>query len=233
MVVTPFIALDWGTTNRRAYRVEDGRIGLERLDRVVDGRQLLELDLDQAGGVGGDVGVVGDDRGDRVADIADDIIGEDRLVTQDRPEDRLDPRQRADLRPGQDQPDAGDSARGGHVDPDDARVRRAAADELRMEHPGQHDVDRIRDAAPDPLASVDHPPSPHRFDRRRVHGCPHRASPVYTGTPLSVGSAGRTDHGGYAPGVVRQTADRPVGGPADGSHRPPRTPADHLLPRRP
>lgn len=26
MVVTPFIALDWGTTNRRAYRIEDGRI---------------------------------------------------------------------------------------------------------------------------------------------------------------------------------------------------------------
>jgi len=26
MVVSPFIALDWGTTNRRAYRVEDGRI---------------------------------------------------------------------------------------------------------------------------------------------------------------------------------------------------------------
>ncbi|KQM26340.1 MULTISPECIES: 2-dehydro-3-deoxygalactonokinase [unclassified Sphingomonas] len=26
MVVSPFIAIDWGTTNRRAYRVEDGRI---------------------------------------------------------------------------------------------------------------------------------------------------------------------------------------------------------------
>ncbi len=26
MVVSPFIALDWGTTNRRAYRIEDGRI---------------------------------------------------------------------------------------------------------------------------------------------------------------------------------------------------------------
>ena len=26
MVVSPFIALDWGTTNRRAYRLEDGRI---------------------------------------------------------------------------------------------------------------------------------------------------------------------------------------------------------------
>ncbi|KQM63283.1 2-oxo-3-deoxygalactonate kinase [Sphingomonas sp. Leaf17] len=26
MVVSPFIAVDWGTTNRRAYRIEDGRI---------------------------------------------------------------------------------------------------------------------------------------------------------------------------------------------------------------
>ncbi|MEP9401281.1 2-dehydro-3-deoxygalactonokinase [Sphingomonas sp. VNH70] len=26
MVVSPFIAIDWGTTNRRAYRIEDGRI---------------------------------------------------------------------------------------------------------------------------------------------------------------------------------------------------------------
>ncbi|KQN36489.1 2-oxo-3-deoxygalactonate kinase [Sphingomonas sp. Leaf407] len=26
MVVSPFLALDWGTTNRRAYRIEDGRI---------------------------------------------------------------------------------------------------------------------------------------------------------------------------------------------------------------
>ncbi|MGT2513926.1 hypothetical protein ACVOMT_06415 [Sphingomonas panni] len=24
--MSPFIAIDWGTTNRRAYRVEDGRI---------------------------------------------------------------------------------------------------------------------------------------------------------------------------------------------------------------
>lgn len=26
MVVSPFIAIDWGTTNRRAYRIEDGRV---------------------------------------------------------------------------------------------------------------------------------------------------------------------------------------------------------------
>lgn len=26
MVVSPFIAVDWGTTNRRAYRIEDGRV---------------------------------------------------------------------------------------------------------------------------------------------------------------------------------------------------------------
>ena len=71
MVVTPFIALDWGTTNRRAYRVEDGRIAATlRSPRGVSAMtanaypaelaairaELGDLDILMAGMVGSTIG---------------------------------------------------------------------------------------------------------------------------------------------------------------------------------
>ena len=57
------------------------RVGRERgAWHVDDGRQLLDVELDRLGGVAGLGERLGDHGGDRLADVADDAFGEDRVA---------------------------------------------------------------------------------------------------------------------------------------------------------
>ena len=131
---------------RPPLRVQQRRVVGHRLVGVEDERQGLEVDPDGERG-GQCVGLrLGDDRRDRLADVAHAVdrqaphLGE---VTADRrrvdaARHRLDERDR--LVPRQDGHDARHGARRRRVDAEDAGVGDGAAHEHRVRHPGQHDV---------------------------------------------------------------------------------------------
>ena len=131
---------------RPPLRVQQRRVVGHRLVGVEDERQGLEVDPDgERGGQG--VGLrLGDDRRDRLADVAHAV---DRQAPHlgEVPADRrrvdaarhgLDERDR--LVPREDGHDAGHGARRRRVDAEDAGVGDRAAHEHRVRHPGQHDV---------------------------------------------------------------------------------------------
>ena len=64
---------------RADVRVQQNPV-LDRLTRIRDDRQLLVVDHDEVGGVGGRVLALGEDRGDDVAGEADRVAREDRPV---------------------------------------------------------------------------------------------------------------------------------------------------------
>ena len=66
----------------RAIVVELRRAGLERLARRHHGRARRIVDLDALGGVAGEIERVGDDDGDRIADMQDAIDGDRRPMRQ-------------------------------------------------------------------------------------------------------------------------------------------------------
>ena len=77
-------------------------VALDRARRVEHDVERLDLQVDELGRVLGGVGVVGDDDGDRLADVADGAVGEhgleegvERLV--ERPEADRDPRHRVEV----------------------------------------------------------------------------------------------------------------------------------------
>ena len=117
-----------------AVEVHERRVEVE----IGGDRQRLVGDPDRAGRVLGDVAVAGDDHDDRLADVADLVLGkrvlrapvQDRLVRDDQ-------RQRLGERPLEvvvrvDGVDALDVERAGDVDVGDARVRVVGADERRV-----------------------------------------------------------------------------------------------------
>ena len=69
-----------------------GSVGLEYARRFVglqNGRQLLDVEHDQLGGVFGEIGIVRKDRGDRLADIAHKSVGEEPLAIRLKPSRRV------------------------------------------------------------------------------------------------------------------------------------------------
>ncbi len=134
--------------------MDDGGAGFERLFGIEHRRQRLEIELDQLRRVLGGVAAVCDDDRDRLADVADLVMGQQRLLRIDefvlhqrRPFARQrhlrvrHRRQHArELRPGQHKDNAGRGGGARHVDRLDARMRLRAADEHRMQH-----VRQIRD----------------------------------------------------------------------------------------
>ena len=111
---------------------------------VDDGRQRLEVDHDQVGGVLGDVAALGDDERDGVAHEAHLVLGQRRTrhlgdVRADRGVPLL-PGTRVQVGGDEHGVHAGECLRLADVDGLDAGPGEGAAHEARMEHPGAGDV---------------------------------------------------------------------------------------------
>ena len=121
--------------------VNEGRVGLHRLDGIEDGGQLLVFHLDEGEGLLGDVGVRGGHGRDLVAQVADFLRIEQPLIEDGDPvvdirrvlgrNDRLDARQFLGL---------------SCVEVEDAGVGVAAPEDPAAKRPGQVDIRRVLSA---------------------------------------------------------------------------------------
>jgi hypothetical protein len=116
---------------------ERGAVG-ERQLGVGDRGELLALDLDERGGVRGDLGRQRGDRGDDLALEAHDVLREQGAVGDERPVQHV-----RDVRLGDHREHAGDGARLRGVDAQEARVRERRVHELRVQHAGEGHVGRV------------------------------------------------------------------------------------------
>ena len=168
---------------------DDRRVRGHRLGRVHDHREGFVLDPDRLAAVLGGVGVVGDDAGDLLALEPDLVGGQHRLGVVGQRGHPGEVAGRHHLA-GEDQAYAGDRVGRAGVDGLDPRVRQGAAQDLHVQHPGQHDVvDVVALAADepvvlDPLAAGPHPADLDLVERpallRGRHGC---LSPLLGGGP--------------------------------------------------
>ena len=174
----------------------DGRLGVEeRLEHLV-------VDDDRGAAPGGGLGVVGGDGGDRLADVADDVAREHRLVGGDQPVGRA----AGHVVGGDDRVHAGDRQRRGDVDASDAGVRVRAAQRRAPQHAVGPQVGRERERALAPWRAVGpgrarrrrRPPGRRRAGRRR------RARSRLIGQPPSLRPAA---HGGEDPPVAGAAAE--------------------------
>ena len=115
------------------------------VNRVVIGERL-ELEDHRVGAVLRGVAIIGDDRGHRLADVADAITGQrdprclERALELDEVLGRV---HMGEVGVGEHRADAGDVACGAEVDRHDAGVRRRRADERQLEHPWQLHVGHV------------------------------------------------------------------------------------------
>ena len=130
-----------------------GALG-DRLLRVDDDRQRLVVDVDRLARVLGDVGVVGDDAGHLLALEPDLVGGQHRLrvVGQGRHPGQVPGRHHL---AGQHQVHAGDVPGPAGVDRLDPGVRQRAAQDLHVQHAGQHDVVGVVALAADEAVVLD------------------------------------------------------------------------------
>ena len=120
------------------------RAGFHRLFGVGHGGQRIVVDVDRVDRIARDVRIGRDHDRHGVADEVDAVARQDgvlgRLEIGNRGGARHQAARSVDVGAGQDGDDARDRARGGDVDASDARVRVRAAQDGRMEHPGQAQV---------------------------------------------------------------------------------------------
>ena len=190
--------------------VHDRRPGLQRGLGIHHCRQLFQIEPDQLGGVLGLIAGLGDDDRDRLADMPDLVVREQRLLRVEefvlddsRPfawhaylalRHRWD--QLREIGPGQRQHDSGCLRRPRQVDPSDTGMRQRAAYEHRMQHAGQHEIgDKL------PLSGQKPPvlPPPHRIadigSNWLSHGFPRYRNPNNRG-PGEVGIHVSADRSG-------------------------------------
>ena len=141
--------------------MDDGGAGFERFFRIEHRRQRLEIELNQLRRVLGDIAVLRHDDRNRLADMADFVMGQQRLLRIDelvlhqrRPfagQRQLRVRHRRQLAdkfwPGQHMENAGRRGGARHVDGLDTGVRVRAAHENRMQHMRQFEVGNVLPAA--------------------------------------------------------------------------------------
>ncbi len=105
--------------------------------RVEQRRQFLDRDVDQIGGVFGDIGVDREHRGDRIADIAHALLGQHRLAVRIERRDRalaeIDRRHLGNVVGGPHREHAGQRARRRRIDRGDAAMRVSRAHDAHME----------------------------------------------------------------------------------------------------
>src|SRR5579884_1084905 len=130
--------------------VQDRRVFAQRLGTDEDGRQLLVLDVDQAGRRFGRVLRLGCDGGDALPDEADLLVGQDGPVMEVTTEAAI-----ADLRPGQDGAHSRVRSRGARIDREDPRVGKGADGEGRPQHVRFDDVRGVLRLSADFLAALD------------------------------------------------------------------------------
>ncbi len=158
--------------------VELRRACLRRALRIDDGRKRLVVDIDQIHGVLRLIPALGHDNGDAVADVADDVLCQDRIRTDAKIGVRHEPEARHGLQAllricrGVN----GNHARGGagprRVDAPDPRVRVGAPQDRRVHQAGQGDVVGVR------RRSGDQPWVFAAPDARTEDGGRHRAPPA-------------------------------------------------------
>jgi hypothetical protein len=122
---------------------------LHRLLEIGDRGQRLVVDLDQAGGLGGDLGRERRDTGDDLALEAHDVLGEQVSILHEGAEAHV-----GQLVLRHDRDDAGQGARLRGVDAQDARVRVIRVAEPRVRHTGEIEVGRVPAGARDLLLAV-------------------------------------------------------------------------------
>jgi len=130
--VVPMGDLDAVDQVRVERLVQDGRIVGQRLDRVEDDAERLDLDEHLGSRVLGHVRVLGDDHGHRLADVADAVARERRLQRSLAAVGGKQPHRDADVGHVGRREDADDARHrlgAPLADPDDPAVRHVAADE--------------------------------------------------------------------------------------------------------
>ena len=158
--------------------VHRGGCAVQSLFQIDDGRERIELDGDVAQGILGEVTALREHHGERLADMADFVLGERHLraLVEDRALDRRRRNEKRTGRPigaevsgGIDGDDTVAGAGGGNIDRTDAGVRDVAAQERGVQHPGQFDVvDEQRLAAEQARILV---APDRRAEFPRAHGC--------------------------------------------------------------
>jgi hypothetical protein len=172
---------------------DEGGALRERLGRVDDHGERLVVDDDRLARVLGDVGVVGDDGGDLLALEAHLVGGQHRLGVVAQGGHPREVAGRHHLA-GEHQPDARDVPGLARVDGADPGVGDRAAQDLHVQHAGQHDVVDVVAAAADEAVVLDasaagaHPADLDLVQRLRRHGF-----------SLSSGSAGAS---GWGPRIL-------------------------------
>ena len=146
----------WALVDRGAV-VDDRRLGLHRLHRVEDSRQLGILHLDPGEGLFGRVHIVRDHRRHFLAHKPHFLLGQQGRIAQ-RPADQ----HAAEITAGEHGMDAGHLQRACGVDVDDAGVGQRAAQHLPPEHPWQHQVPGVARLSRDLLGAI-----------FAGHGCSH------------------------------------------------------------
>ena len=131
--------------------VQARRLRRQRLLHVVDAGQLLELDGDPSYRPPGDLRCRGGEDGDRLARIAHDVLGEDRLVEKVQPEAVLARHVGAE----HDRHHAGGRGRPRDVDALDAGVGHPGAQGCPEEHPFAVQIARVGERARDLRFPVD------------------------------------------------------------------------------
>ena len=118
---------------------QDRRVRVHRLERVDDDGKRVILDLDQIGGVGGDIAVGRDNEGDLLVLEQDLAVGEHHLhvARERRHPGEIDALQ---VLGGQNRDDPGHGLSLGRIDLDDARMSVARAMKVAVQHSGQFDV---------------------------------------------------------------------------------------------
>ena len=139
--------LELGDDVVRRVLVGERRAGPGRRLEIRRDGQRIERRRDQRRGVLGDIAVLGDDDGDRLADMADLAVREDRpvaglavVLARHAHGKRGGREKRCEIRHREHAVHAGQRPRGGGVDGADAGVRQGAPDEGGVQHAGKADV---------------------------------------------------------------------------------------------
>ena len=162
--------------------VHRGGSAVHRLFQTDHRRQRLKLDGNVAQRIFGEIAALREYDRERLADMADLVLGERHLgaLIEDRVLDRRRRHQQRTGRPigaeiggGIDRDNAVAGARRGDIDRADAGMREIAAQKCRVHHAGQFDVvDEQRLAAQQPRVLV---ATDRRAETARAHGCGFRS----------------------------------------------------------
>ena len=207
---------DEGGDVAREIAVGGRRAGRERVAAIAHRRQHLVVDRDRRGGILGEIAAVGDDHGDRLADIADLAAGERMLGAQrrdggigDRHRQRLGCEPARHVLRGEHRMDARHRVRGARIDRTDARVGMRAAHERGVEQAGElHVVDEVR--APGEQGRVLDPQhAGAELPRAHVYGAPSATAMAAEWVGLFIAISGRN----WRPRVGRYRRARQAAGP--------------------